>query len=65
MQKLKKHCDLAARAEFLELPETAYDFSRDVRFDVHSAEIKLMAGTSTNTIHSHKSVGYDGDSDND
>jgi hypothetical protein len=65
IQKLKKHSDFAVKADFIELPETNYDYNKDIRFDVFNAEVMTMAGTSTNTIMSQKSVGYDGDSDND
>ncbi len=64
-QKLKKHSDLAVKADFIELPESNYDYNKDIRFDVYNSEVMAMAGTSSNTILSQKTPGYDGDSDND
>ena len=64
-QTLKKHSDFAVKAEFIDLPESEYDYNKDIRFDVNCSEVISMTGTSTNTIMSQKSVGWDGDSDND
>jgi hypothetical protein len=64
-QTLKKHSDFASKAEFIELPETDYDYINDIRYDLQSHDLKIIAGTSTNTIQSYKTVGWDGDSDND
>ena len=64
-QKFKKHTDLAVKADFIELPESNYDYNKDIRFDVYNSEVMTMAGTRTNTIMSQKTPGYDGDSDND
>jgi hypothetical protein len=65
LQSLKKHSDLASNAEFIELPNTYYNHVNDTRFDVFNKDIIAMAGTSTNTIMSQKTPGWDGDSDND
>jgi hypothetical protein len=65
IKQLKKHSDFTVKAEFIALPENNYDYTKDIRFDVSSTECLAMAGSSTNTIMSHKSVGWDGDSDND
>jgi hypothetical protein len=65
IQELKKHSDFTVKAEFIELPENKYDYQKDIRFDVSSSECLAMAGSSTNTIMSQKTPGWDGDSDND
>lgn len=65
IQTLKKHSDFAVKAEFIDLPESKYDYFKDTRFDVNCSDVMALAGTSTNTIMSQKTPGWDGDSDND
>ena len=63
--KTLKHFDLASKAEFIELPETNYNYSNDSRFQAETSFMHLITGSSTNTIMSQKNPGWDGDSDND
>lgn len=62
---LKNHADYALKAESIELPESYYDYEKDIRYNFNSDIIKQMAGTNTNTTMSQKNPGWDGDSDND